>query len=336
MLTLKVPLKDAEKAKQQLLAKGLLAKGHRIAKDAEHLYFPLTKRFKTPYAFEEREAAKREVRTVPPLREALHGKMSEATLRTLKTAYDTVGGIAILEVDEEHRPYEAVIGQTLLKANPKVKTVLVKDAHHEGVYRTQRMRLLAGLDTRMALHRENGVALEVDVEEVYFSARLSTERGRIMAQVRPGERVLVMFAGCGPYTCVLAKNTPAKEVVGVEINPKGHELALANIKRNKLSNASTHCGDVRDVVPGLGRFDRVLMPLPKGAETFLDVALAAAAKGAMVHFYSFLHEDEQGQAAVWVRAACKRAKRTCRVLCSVTCGQQAPHVHRYCTDFKVT
>ncbi|MCJ7743713.1 MAG: hypothetical protein MUO99_04040, partial [Dehalococcoidales bacterium] len=72
-----------------------------------------------------------------------------------------------------------------------------------------------------------------------------------MEQVKKGERILVMFSGCGPYTCVLSKNTAALAVVGVEINPAGHALAQANIVRNKLTNATTYCGDVRAVVPEL-------------------------------------------------------------------------------------
>ena len=39
-------------------------------------------------------------------------------------------------------------------------------------------------------------------------------------------------------------------------------------------------GDVRDVVPKLKKkFDRILMPLPKSAEEFLDIALSASKKG---------------------------------------------------------
>lgn len=336
MLALKVPLKDAEQVRKDLVERGLFMPGYKAVKDDGHLLIPVKERFDTSYGFEERDLPGQQERP-KSLREALEGKLPSEVLERLKTAYDQVGDIAILEVDEDLKEYDAVVGETLLETNPRVSTVLAKDASHEGTYRTQKMRLLAGEDKRVTLHKENGVTLEVDVEDVYFSVRLSTERKRIMGLVMPGERILVMFSGCGPYTCVLGKNTEASEIVGVEINPRGHELALKNIERNKLSNAVTHVGDAREVVPKLvaesGGFDRILMPLPKGAETFLGVALAAANDGAVVHFYAFLHEDEVDKAYAWIRQACEAAGVSCEVRETVRCGQQAPHVHRFCVDF---
>ncbi|MBN1275092.1 class I SAM-dependent methyltransferase family protein [Candidatus Woesearchaeota archaeon] len=335
MLTMKVPLRAAEQAKQDLIRRGLFVPGYGVPKESEHLYFPVKERFDAPYDFVERDLDERPGQP-GTLKEALAGKLPTDALDKLKTAYDQVGSIAILEIDEDYRQYDALIGKTLLLTNPKTKTVLAKDSRHEGTFRTQQMRLLAGEDTRLAEHKENGVVLAVDVEEVYFSTRLSTERKRIAGLVQPGERVLVMFSGCGPYTCVLAKNTAAREVVGVEINPRGHELALQNIARNKLLNATAYCGDVREVVPCLGAFDRVVMPLPKAAETFLDVALAAANDGATIHFYAFLPEDASGEAHGWIRDACQRSGRPCKVLGTVRCGQQAPRVCRFCVDFALS
>lgn len=336
MLTIKVPLKDAAKVKEDLQKRGLLLQGYKLAKDADFLYFPIAASFETPYTLEERDL--KPYATQPTtLKDALQGKLPVDVLERLKTAYDQVGDIAILEIDDTFRQYDQLIGETLLATNKLLTTALAKDTGHEGTFRTQKMRLLAGKDKRDAWHKENGVRLHINVEEVYYSSRLSTERKRVMQLVKPGERVLVMFSGAGPYTCVIAKNTEAKEVVGVEINPEGHKLAEENIKKNKLTNATTYCGDVRDVVPGLvvktGLFDRIFMPLPKSAETFLDVALAAAAPGATIHFYAFLHEDVHLQAHDWIKEACAQAGKPCTILKTVKCGQQAPGVFRWCVDF---
>lgn len=344
MLTIKVPLPEAQKVKKYLLENDYFAVGYRVIKEDDYLYFPVTGRFDgLSHAFVQRDVDERVRPQVSSLKEALAKKVPAVVLEELKTAYDTVGDIAILEIDEEHRSYEQVIGEALLANNPKITTVLAKDAHHEGVFRTQKMRHVAGVDKREAQHKENGVILTVDVEEVYYSSRLSTERKRIMELVRPGEKILVMFSGCGPYTCVLAKNTSASLVVGVEINPVGHALAQRNIAANKIAGkAVTYNGDVREVVVSRvvaehGLFDRVLMPLPKSAETFLDVALAAVnvEKGAMVHFYAFLHEDEKDQALEWISQACAAADVSHEVQAVVRCGQQAPHVYRWCVDFTV-
>lgn len=335
MLTLRVPLKEAEQVKKELMIQGLFLPGYSILKEEDYLYFPVKEKFDTSFIFKEKDiqALPKQPQT---LKEALAGKLPDEALERLKTAYDQVGSIAILEVDDEFKEYDAVIGETLLTTNPKVLTVLAKDTGHEGTFRTQKMRLLAGVDTRIGMHKENGVTLAVDVEEVYFSSRLSTERKRIMGLVKPGERVLVMFSGCGPYTCVLAKNTAAEEVIGVEINPRGHELALENISRNALVRAKTFNGDVREVVPDLGQFDRILMPLPKSAETFLDVALGAVKNTATIHFYAFLHEDEVSQAHTWIQDACEKASIGWNILETVKCGQQAPRTFRFCVDFVTT
>jgi tRNA (guanine37-N1)-methyltransferase len=175
------------------------------------------------------------------------------------------------------------------------------------------------------------------VGEVYFSVRLSTERSRLASLVKPGERVLVMFSGCGPYTCVFGKNTKAKEIIGVEWNPLGHQYALENIKLNKLNNCSSFCGSVKDVLPTLtGTFDRILMPLPKTADDFLDVALSKAHKGTVIHFYDFLNEKEFHLAHEKIDAACKRAKIKYNISQTIKCGQHAPYVFRICVDFEVS
>ena len=96
-------------------------------------------------------------------------------------------------------------------------------------------------------------------------------------------------------------------------------------------------GDVKKVVPRLNeKFDRILMPLPKSAEDFLDTALMAAKKGAVVHFYDFLHETEIPHRAFYkIEKACKRNNLKCKMLNYVKCGQHAPRVFRICVDFEI-
>ena len=191
---------------------------------------------------------------------------------------------------------------------------------------------LAGKRTTETIHRENGVRLKLDVERVYFSARTSTERKRVSDMVKPGERVLVMFSGCAPYPCVISKNSEAEMIVGVEINPEGHRYGLENVKMNRLDNVQLYCGDVRKVVPGLGKFDRIVMPLPHTAEEFLDVALSASRSGTVIHFYTFL--EEEGIPDVGVKKfsdACADFK----VLSWNKCGQFSPNTFRVCIDLRI-
>jgi len=171
----------------------------------------------------------------------------------------------------------------------------------------------------------------------YFSVRLGTERLRIAQQVEEDEQILCMFFGCGPYPCVFAKNTPAKEIIGVELNKAGYEYGLENIKLNKIKNVTLYQGDVRQVVPTLKKkFDRIVMPLPHGADDFLDIAYSVAKKGTMIHFYDFLDEADIPKAAVKkIKDAAKEAGVKTRVMHWNKCGSNAPRRYRICVDFKV-
>ncbi len=334
MLAVKVPLKKAEAAKNSLIKKGIIERGYLIFKEKEFIYLPVKERFKTGFSFADKKFEK--IEKPKTLREALEGKLTEKELFELKTAFDVVGEIAILEIDDELRKKEKIIGKALLATTPNIKTVLRKEGSHTGEFRAQKMKFLAGRNTKETVHKELGVKLKLNVEKVYFSPRITTERKRIMELVKPGEDVLVMFSGAGPYVCVIAKNTKAKSVYGVEINPDAHKYALENAKENWLYNVRLFLGDVRKVVPKLNKkFDRILMPLPKSGENFLDTALGAAKEKAVIHFYDFLDDrDIPKKAYEKVKKACERNKRKCRILGFVRCGQLAPRAFRVCVDFE--
>ena len=145
-----------------------------------------------------------------------------------------------------------------------------------------------------------------------------------------------MFSGCAPYPCVLSKNTEAKDIVGVEINPEGHAYGLKNLKLNKIKNVKLICGDVRKEVPKLKeKFDRILMPLPRTAEDFLEAALSVSKKGTIIHFYNFQAEGEFKKADEKVKASCEKAGFKCKILKTVKSGQNAPRFFRICVDFRV-
>lgn len=145
-----------------------------------------------------------------------------------------------------------------------------------------------------------------------------------------------MFSGCAPYLAVIARNTGANYIAGIEKNPVAHRYALENLKLNKIKNVELYCGDVRDIISHLKRkFDRILMPLPKGAEDFLDLALSACKKNSIIHFYDFEHENELSKGEEKVKEACKRNNKKVRILRTVKCGQYSPGKFRICVDFKL-
>ncbi len=271
------------------------------------------------------------------LRDALLKKLTRKELAHLKAAFDTVGSIAILEIPPELEKKEKLIAKALLDLHRNIKTVVKKGGAHEGELRLRTVEHLAGEKTTTTVHKESGCELALDIEKVYFSVRLGTERLRIAKLIAQDEDVLVMFSGCAPYPCVLSKNSPAKHIVGVELNEEGHAFAKENITRNKITNVTLILGDVRKVVPAQKkRFDRVLMPLPKSAEDFLDVALCATKTGGFIHFYDFLHEEGIPAAAIEkIDLACRKRKRPYRIISWTRCGSNAPRQWRICVDVQV-
>ncbi len=270
------------------------------------------------------------------LKEALDNKLTKKEKKSFTRAFDMIGDIAIIEIRKELEKKERLIADKILELNKHIKTVCKKSGAHKGRYRRQKLKVIAGERRKTTVYKENGVRLRFNVETSYFSPRLSTERKRIMELVKSKESVLVMFSGVAPYTLVISKNTKAKEVFGIEMNPEAHKFGIENIQLNKASNVQLFLGDVKKVIPKLKKkFDRILMPLPKTADEFLDSALMVSKKGTIIHFYDFLNDQEFALARDKIKEACKRAKRKCRFIRTVKCGQHAPHVFRICVDFKV-
>ncbi|MFH1637896.1 MAG: class I SAM-dependent methyltransferase family protein [Candidatus Woesearchaeota archaeon] len=330
MKAVKVPLKDAEGARMELASLNIIAREYALAQDKGFLFIPVKADVKG-YEVVDKDLQKYE-KEEGTLLEALKGKLSEKELEKVPRAFDTVGDIAIVEINEALKGKEKLIGETLLRIHKNINVVAKKSGFYEGEFRTRKVEVIAGEERKTTEHKENNVRLRLNVETCYFSPRLGTERRRVYEQVKKGERVLVMFSGVGPYPLSISKNTEAKDIVGVEINPYCHKHALENVLINDARNVKLYLGDVKEVVPKLGKFDRILMPLPKSAEEFLDTALLVAKKGTVVHFYDFEHENDIPKASVdKVVKHWKEAK----VLEVVKCGQYSPGKFRVCVDFEV-
>lgn len=336
MIVARIPCEKGQKLISYLQEHDLFDKRYKSLKKNDFLHFVVRERFELfDVDFVDMDESEFETATVHvTLKDALAGKLSDAELAKLKTAFDSVGTIAILEIDTELRHVEKVIGETLLAINPQLNTVLRKDGEHQGEFRTQPMKLLAGVDTRVAELVENGVKMRVNVETVYFSPRLSNERMRIAQQVKSGEDVLILFSGAAPQGVIIGKHSPANHIDCVEINPEGHKYALENIALNKLTNVTAICGDAHTVVPDK-KYDRITMNLPKTAFEFLDDALSHAKESCVLHYYDFLHDEEFDIAKKRVSEACERAGFSYEFLGIHTVGSQGVRTYRICLDVQI-
>lgn len=269
------------------------------------------------------------------LKTLLKGLLTQKELAIMPTSFDVVGDILIfLDFPEELSKKERKIAERILQEFPNIKVVTKKVKQYSGRYRLPVLRIIGGARRKTTLHKENGIRLRLHVEDVYFSPRLSTERQRVMKQVKRDEDVLVLFSGCGPYVIAIAKNTPCREVVGIEINPKAHDFAKQNAELNKVQRKTKlYCGDADKTLPKLNRkFDRIIMPLPKSAADFLPAALKASKKGAIIHYYSFAEEGQFKEEERNVLAICERHEKKCRILKTTKCGQYSPGHFRICVD----
>lgn len=336
---IKVPLKEAQSTKEILRENNLLDNEKVIIKEKAHIFYPVNDFSRLKRILPECKPVQKNFKNKKrpkTLKDAIEKKLNAKEKGVLKKSFDVVGTIAILEVGKGLEKKEKLLAETLMRINPRIKTVLKKEGGHIGIFRQQKMKFLAGENKKETIHRENNVQLKLNVEAVYFSSRLSSERKRIAGLVKPNEKILVMFSGAGPYVCVIAKNTKAKEVVGIEINPEAHIYATGNLILNKIKNARLYLGDVKKIIPKLNeKFDRIVMPLPKSAGDFLDTAFEAAKKGTIIHFYDFLEEKDIPQKATEkIETACKRNNLKCKILSWAKCGQSAPRVYRVCMDFR--
>ncbi|MBI2651851.1 class I SAM-dependent methyltransferase family protein, partial [Candidatus Woesearchaeota archaeon] len=268
----------------------------------------------------------------------LKNKLTNKELKLVPSSFDVVGDILIFsEFPKELAKKEKIIGNTLLENYNRIKTILKKTKKYSGKFRTPKLKVIAGEKRKESICKENNVFIKLDVEKVYFSPRMASERKRIAELIKPNESILVMFSGCAPFPLVIAKNTKCKEIYGVEINRIAHKYALENVKKNKLENKiRLFLGDVKRIMPKLNKkFDRILMPLPKGGENFLNLALKYAKAKGIVHFYDFEHENEFYKTEEKAKKACNRIKRKCEILNIVRCGQYSPGFYRVCVDFEV-
>ena len=268
------------------------------------------------------------------LKQILKSKLTKKQLSIIPNSFDIVGDIAIFsDFPEELKTKEKVIANTLLSLHKNLKIVVKKTKHFSGKYRLQKVKILAGENRKTTIHKENNIIAKLNIETCYFSPRLATERLRVTNQIKPNESVLVMFSGIAIYPLVISKKSRAKEVYAVEINPEAHKYAQENLKLNKITNIKLFKGDVKIVIPKIKKkFDRILMPLPKSAETYLNLALSKIKKKGIIHFYDFQYEKDIPEKSI---EKIKKHIKEFKILKVVKCGQYSPRNYRVCVDFKV-
>ncbi|MDE1831944.1 MAG: class I SAM-dependent methyltransferase family protein [Thaumarchaeota archaeon] len=234
------------------------------------------------------------------LKQAVDGILTEAEAEELYGAFDQIGNIIILRVPDSLLSKRKIIGEVLLDKVKTAKSVYYQSSPVEGDYRIRKLELLAGDDKTETEYKEHGCRFKVDVEKAFFSPRLSTERERIAEIVEDGETIINMFGGVGMFSIVAAKKKKC-HVYNIDINPDAARLCSENILLNKLKGTVESIeGDASRVIEeklhDVG--DRILMLLPERSDEFLESAIKAAKKKAVIHYYCHTHAEKKDQVSL--------------------------------------
>ncbi|GIL89794.1 hypothetical protein Vretimale_16566 [Volvox reticuliferus] len=148
------------------------------------------------------------------------------------SSFETIGHIAHLNLREEQLPFRHLIGAVLLDKNPHLKTVVNKVGSIENEFRVFQMEVIGGesrLETEVTQH---GARFRLDFSQVYWNSRLESEHLRLVSSFRPGEVLVDMMAGIGPFAIPAAQK--GLTVYANDLNPRSaHYLAL-NARLNRL------------------------------------------------------------------------------------------------------
>lgn len=213
-----------------------------------------------------------------------------------------------------------------------VKTVGYKSKNYSGKLRLPKIKILVGKKTKETVHKENGCLFKLNIEKCYFSVRSGNERLRTAKLVKDGESILAMFSGIAPFPLVIEKNSNPKEIYAIELNKECHKYAKENLNLNKSKKIILFQGDVKKVLPKINKeFDRILMPLPKDSESYLDLALKHIKKKGIIHFYTFGQEKEIKEIKIKILKHSKKIK----IKKIVKCGDYAPYTFRLCFDLAI-
>ena len=232
------------------------------------------------------------------LKRALEGVLTDQESEELFSAFDQIGDIIVIRIPDSLLSKKKVIGETLLKEVSTAKSVLYQSSDVSGDFRTRSLELLAGEDKTETEYKEFGCRFFVDVEKVFFSPRLSTERERIADVITDGETVINMFGGVGMFSILAAKNKKCT-VYNIDINPVASQLCEKNISLNKLvGEVISLNGDAAQIVNDQlkEKGDRTLMLLPERSDEFLESAILATKNGGIIHYYSHIHADKKQDA----------------------------------------
>ena len=246
-----------------------------------------------------------------------------------RPSFEVVGDIALVEEGDAK-----AVAAAILATSKSVRAVIAPISDVEGEFRTRRFRYVAGERRTTTVHKEHGLRYKVDLEGAYFTERLGTERLRVSRLIQPGDFVLDMFAGVGPFSLLLARK--GARVVAMDKNPLAVRCLRENAILNKIKDIEILEGDAADLaLRYAGQADHVIMNLPHSASSFLVPAMRAAKPGGTVHYYCIAPEDDLYRDEALIRRAADGLGAEVEVLYRGIVRSYAPRRHNVVIDFRM-
>ena len=334
MKAVKTPIKNLNNLRIELFEKELMDMSYRIKTDSEFGYIPITDIEKIDKNLEIVDINLEEIKTFPKnFTELLDDKLNKEDLENLKTSFDIIGEVVILEIPEELEKQKTIIGEAALKFT-KRKSVYMKKSPIKGTTRVREIELLSGEDNPVTIHKEHGNRLKLDVSNVYFSPRLARERNIIASEVKDNEKILDMFCGVGPFPIIIAKEKNVK-ITAVDINKIAINYLEENIKLNKLKGEITPINkDICKINFENEKFNRIIMNLPGTAYEFLDLAMDLIENNGIINYYEFSEDFIQGIERV--KKAAKEKNKKVEIISTRKVKSNSPGMWHVAIDSRIT
>ena len=304
--SVKVDKSSGEKIRIALKDLQLLRTDAKITTNHDFIYLPLTR------PLNKSEKLNLDVSDVSTTEfELLEPRISIEELVGFNPSFEVVGDIAVLTEDVAN---ETLVAEAIMSLHKSIKVVAKRISPVEGVFRSRRLKIIAGEHRTETTHKENGCRYKLDLEQVYFNPRLARERDRVASLAahdkNEKEEVIDMFAGVGPFSIQIAKLAPQSHVTAIDINPVAVSYLRENMDLNGVHSIEAIEGDIKEVYRAFtNRADRIIMNLPKSAYLFLAEALSMLKpEGGIIHFYD-LESAYEARAENRVGAAINKAKQ---------------------------
>lgn len=279
----KVHKKYGEMVRKLVIKYGLMNRNYKILVEGEYLLIPVNDQVKCKDILMRYNIDFKIVECSPPQ------KKITGVIRYKIPSHDIVGKIVIVR-DKVVKEYgESEIVEILRSIYPWINAIYVKHKT-EYDYRLSKLHLIWGKEVKYVIHKEYGLKYFIDLHNVYFNPRLSTEHRLIAENVKDGEIVFDIFSGIGGFSIHIAHLREAL-IYANDINPLAIYCLLKSILLNKgnlRGRIIVSIFDARDI-PMYFRSsiaDRIIANLPHKSINFFETYNFLSHKNTILHLYS--------------------------------------------------